>query len=193
MKKSKGVLSRWATVLIVLAVLFAAAPVWAQGATQGQVALNLANVLGLTLPAGATAADAIGALNGVGITVPGGINAGAAADGSFIASLYTSVAAAYAAGKISSKAGLGSPCADVAGACTMAGVPSNTSVSALTGAGCSAAQAKAGVAYGSSVAGGPGGGPGGPVSFGFGPPVGYGGAGGAGGGGGGGTSPSPSK
>lgn len=193
MKKCKGVLSRWATVLIVLAVLFAAAPVWAQGATQGQVALNLANVLGLTLPAGATAADAIGALNALGISPAGGWNAGAAADSGFISSLYTSVAAAYTAGKIASGAGRGSASANVAAACTMAGIPGNTAVSAITGAGGNAAQANSGASYGSSMAGGgtgggPGGGPGG-----FGGGGGYGGAGGAGGGGGGGTSPSPSK
>jgi len=113
-KKSMGVLSRWAAVLIVLAVLFAAGPVWAAdpGPTQGQVALNLANLLGLTLPAGATEVDAITALAALGIFPCGIWNANAPADSNFIGCLYGSVQAAITAGTVSPGA-LGSASAHV--------------------------------------------------------------------------------
>lgn len=191
-KKSKGVLSRWVAVLIVLAVLFAAGPVWAadSGATQGQVALNLANLLGLSLPAGATEADAISALAALGI-VPCEIwNANAPANSNFIGCLLGSVQAAITAEKVTPGA-LGSASAVVAAACAEAGISRTVAVNAIVGAGGNRAAANQGASYGGNYgvgAGGPGGGGGyGPGGrFVFGPGYGH-------GGGGGGVNPSPSR
>ncbi len=188
--RKKSVLRGLRVCFVVLLFVFAIGAASAQAATQGDVALNLANLLGLSLPPGATAADAISALNAVGIVPCGGSwSASAPADSSFIGCLYSSVQASITAGRIPAGAGRGSASANVAAACTMAGIPANTAVNAITGAGGNAAQANSGASYGASVAaGGPGGGPGG-----FGPGgLGFGGAGGAGGGGGGGTV-SPSR
>lgn len=190
-KRSKGVLSQWAAVLIVLAVLLAAGPVWAadSGATQGQVALNLANLLGLSLPVGATEADAISALAAQGIAPSGGWNASAPADSSFIGSLYVSVQAAITAGRVTPGA-LGSASAVMAAACVQANIPRTVAVNAIVGAGGDRAAANQGASYGGNDGGGAGGGGGGGYGpggrYSFGPSYG-------GGGGGGGANPSPSR
>lgn len=184
--RKKGLLNGMKVVMVTLLLVFATGIGSAQAATQGDVALNLANLLGLSFSP-ATQEAAIGALNALGISPPGGWNAGSAANSGFISSLYTSVNAAYASGKLGSSAGLGSASASVAAACTMSGIAGNTAVGAITGAGGNAVQANQGASYGSSYAGGPGSGPGGGPAFGTGGPSG---AGGSGGGGGGTVSPS---
>lgn len=129
-------ISRFAFVLIILAALLLAGPVSAQdqGATQGEVALNLARLLALDLPEGATAEDAINALTNVGIVPAGGWNAGARADAGFIASLFTSVEAAVARGAVSPGA-LGSAAAVTAAAATGAGMSRAAVVAAIVDAG----------------------------------------------------------
>lgn len=189
--RKKGLLNGMKVVMVTLLLVFAIGIGSAQAATQGDVALNLANLLGLSFSP-ATQEAAISALTALGIAPCGGSwSASAAADSSFIGCLYSSVQASITAGKISAGAGLGSASANVAAACTMAGISANTAVSAITGAGGNAAQANSGASYGSSRAGGLGvglgGGPGGDPGR-FGP----GGAGGAGGGGGG-ITVSPSR
>lgn len=191
--RKKGLLNGMKVVMVTLLLVFAIGIGSAQAATQGDVALNLANLLGLSFSP-ATQEAAINALNALGMSPAGGWNAGAAADSGFISSLYTSVNAAYASGKLGSSAGLGSASASLAAACTMSGIPGTTAVGAITGAGGNAGQANQGASYGSSYAGGTGGGggaggAGGGAGFG---PGGPGGAGGSGGGGGGGTI-SPSR
>ena len=191
--RKKGLLNGMKVVMVALLLVFAVGIGSAQAATQGDVALNLANLLGLSFSP-ATQEAAISALNALGISPAGGWNAGAAADSGFISSLYTSVNAAYASGKVASSAGLGSASASLAAACTMSGISGNTAVGAITGAGGNAGQANQGASYGSSYAGGTGGagGGGGAGGAGFGPggPGGAGGSGGGGGGGGGTVSPS---
>ena len=187
--RKKGLLNGMKAVMVTLLLVFAIGIGSAQAATQGDVALNLANLLGLSFSP-ATQEAAIGALNALGISPPGGWNAGGAADGGFISSLYTSVNAAYASGKLGSSAGLGSASASVAAACTMSGISSNTAVGAITGAGGNGGQANQGASYGSSYAGG---GTGGGGTGGSGGAGGTGGAGGSGGGGGGGGTVSPSR
>lgn len=181
-KKSRGVLSGLVVCVAIVLLLFASGSALAQRAKQGEVALNLVFILGLNLPAGATAADAVGALTALGISPSGGWNADAPASSGFITSLYISVEAAFTAGKIAPTAGLGSASAAVAAACTSAGIPSSAVVNAIANGGGNARQARQGATMGLSV-------PGTVASFG---PAGGGGVGG-GGGGGGGISPSPSK
>lgn len=182
-KKSRGVLSGLVVCVIIGFLLFASGSALAQRGTQGEVALNLANMLGVSLPPGATQADAVSALSGLGIVPAGGWNTDAPAGSGFISALYTSVEAAFTAGKIAPTAGLGSASAAVAAACTAANIPSTAVVNAITSAGGSTGQATQGASYGGTYAAAPG-----PT---LGPAVGGGAPGG--GGGGGGISPSPSK
>jgi hypothetical protein len=204
-KNRKGIVSKFALIVIALIFLFASGPVFAQGAaTQGQVAWNLAKLLNLNLPPAATAADAIAALTALGITPAGGWNVNAPATGNFMAALYTSVQAAVTTGAVSgvSLGTLGNASAVVAAAGTGAGLSGDMVVAAVTGAGGNQSQATTGANAGSSgvfgfspapgAAGGAGGaGSGGAGSGGAG---GAGGAGGSGGGGGGGgVNPSPSS
>jgi len=181
MRETKGILSGIRVLLVVLLLLFATGTALAQQPTQGELALNLASMLGLTLPPGATQADAVSALNALGISPAGGWSPNAPADSGVISSVFTSLSAAYSAGRVAPTAGLGNPSATLAAAATASGIPSNTVVGAITGAGGNAGQASQGASQGASAGagGGPGGGSGG-------------GAGGSGGGGGGGGTLSPS-
>jgi hypothetical protein len=188
-KKKKGVISRLAIIVVVLTFLLASAPVFAQGAgaTQGQVAMNLALLLGVCPPAGATQVDiirdTIRCLTDLGIAPAGGWNADAQAESNFVASLYGSVHAAITAGRVVPPAGLGNASAIVAAASTQAGMSREMVVNAIDGAGGNRGDATQGAAmYGGTYrtaqspqgSFGPTGGPG---------P----------GGGGGGVNPSPSK
>lgn len=182
-KKRGGFLFGLVVCMVVMLLPFATGSALAQGGTQGEVALNLANMLGLNLPPGASQADAISALSGLGIAPAGGWQANAQASSGFISSLYTSVEAASTAGRIAPTAGYESASVAVAAACTAAGIPSNTVVAAITSAGGNTGQATQGATYGGTYAAAP--------AYTFGPAVGGGAAGG--GGGGGGISPSPSQ
>lgn len=193
MKKSrKDVIRKLAFIVITLFFLFASGPVFAQGAgaTQGQVALNLAGILGLST---ASVADAVAALTAAGITPAGGWSASAPADSNFMAALYTSVQAAITGGSVAAPGNLGSASAVVAAAGTAAGLSGSMVVGAIVSAGGNQGQANTGATlggsgvYGYSAPGGAGGAGGG---AGFGP---AGGGGPGGGGGGGGVNPSPSK
>lgn len=183
-KEYRQAVSKAVMCAVIVLMLIAPQHAMGQAATQGQVALNLASILGLTLPPGATQADAINALTALNIVPAGGWQATATANSGFIASLYTAVNAAFASGAIPATAGLGSASAAVAAAATASGIPSGTAVNAITGAGGNVGQATQGAAYGGTYV----------ASTGTG--TGTGGAGGGtagGGGGGGGTSPSPSR
>ncbi|HPR04479.1 MAG TPA: hypothetical protein PLP82_11270 [Deltaproteobacteria bacterium] len=128
--------SRVTFVLIILAALLLAGPASAQdeGATQGDVALYLSQMLALELPEGATAEDAINALTDMGIAPAGGWNANARADAGFIASLFSSVEAAIARGTVSPGT-LGSAAAVTAAAATQAGMSRAAVVAAIVEAG----------------------------------------------------------
>jgi hypothetical protein len=215
-KNRKGIVSKFALIVIALIFLFASGPVFAQrgagaagasygpGAvdaptTQGQVALNLATLLNLNLPPGATAADAISALTALGITPAGGWSANAPANSGFMAALYTSVQAAVTTGTVSgaSLGTLGNASAVVAAAGTGAGLSGDMVVAAITNAGGNQGQATTGANAGSSGVFGfsPAPGAAGGAGSGGAGSGGAGGAGGAGGsgGGGGGVNPSPSS
>ncbi|MDA8125838.1 MAG: hypothetical protein M0009_11710 [Deltaproteobacteria bacterium] len=191
-RNRKDVMRKFVFIVLTLTLLFASGPVFAQGAgaTQGQVAMDLAVLLNLNLPPGATQADAISALAAVGIAPAGGWSAGAAADSGFIGALYTSVQAAETAGRVSTGT-LGSASAVVAYAATQAGISGTMAVNAIVGAGGNQSQANTGAASGSAVFGySPAGGGAGAGGTGFGPGTG---GGPGGGGGGGGVNPSPSR
>jgi hypothetical protein len=217
-KNRKGIVPKFALLVIALIFLFASGPVFAQGgaATQGQVALNLAKLLNLNLCPGAvaagtllnpnlcpgaTAADAIAALTALGITPAGGWSANAPANSNFMATLYTSVQSAVTAGTVpgASLGTLGNASAVVAAAGTGAGLSGDMVVDAVTGAGGNQSQATTGANAGSSGVFGfspASGGPsfaGGPAYSGAGGAGGPGAGGPGGGGGGGGVNPSPNK
>lgn len=162
-KKGVGVILRFSCIAVILMSLLASGPVFAQEgspATQGQVALNLAGLLGISLLPGATGADAVNALTALGINPAGGWDAGALANSNFIGALYISVKAAVAAGSVSLPAGLGNADAVVAAACTKANIPRETVVNAIVAAGGDRAAATQGAVIGGG-GGGPGGGGGG--------------------------------
>ena len=165
--------------LLVCGLILIPADGIAQEPTQGDVALQMAGMLGF--PA-ATAEEAIAALVAAGVVPAGGWNSSAPATSGFIGSLYTATNNAIAQGTITPPAGLGNASALVSAAGTAAGMPSSTAVGAVVGAGGDQTSANLGATFGTAAAaagtGGPGSGPRGP-SFGPGP-----GGGDAGGGGG---------
>lgn len=183
MNKRKGVLRIMLVGLVVLLALFASGPVLAAGtgATQGDMALNLASTLGLSLPANATGQDAINALSALGINPSAGWNANAPADGNFISSLYTAVQSAFNAGRISPAGGL-TPSSVVASACTSSNISQSECVDAIQKGGGDSGAATQGATLGAKAAGGP-------VYYG----PGFDGYRPGSGGGGGGVNPSPDK
>lgn len=138
-------------ILIILAALLLAGPASLQaqeeGATQGEVALNLARLLAMDLPEGATADDAIDALTAAGIAPAEGWDAAARTDSAFVASLYSSVEAAVAEGKVSPGV-LGSAAAVTAAAAAEAGMARSVVVAAIVDAGGDAGDATVGATAG---------------------------------------------
>ncbi len=154
----------------------------AQGATQGDVALKMVEMLGLTA---ATAEDAIALLEAEGIVPQGGWDVSASATSDFVGALYTAVNNAITQGKITPPAALGNASSLVSAAATAAGMPSTVVVNAVVAAGGDQTGANQGATFGSAAAAAAVGAPAG--STGAAPPAGGSTGGGAGGGG---TSPS---
>ncbi len=152
----------------------------AQNISQGDVALELAKLLGFDVD---SADSAITALTAKGIVPSGGWNAAAGAISSFIGSLYSAVNNAISQGTLTPPSALGSASALVAAAATAAGMAGITAVEAVVVAGGDWASASQGASY-STVVSAPSA-PAGPAST-----VPTGPSGGTAGGGGGTTSPS---
>ncbi|MFH0788730.1 MAG: hypothetical protein V2B13_14105 [Pseudomonadota bacterium] len=150
--------------------------------TQGDVAMQLAAMLGLD---SSSASAAITALTNAGVVPAGGWNITAIATQSFEGALYVAISAAITAGTITPPANLGNASALTAAASTAAGVPSSTAVNGIVASGGNQSQANTGATFGSSLAGGaaPGSGAGAGTGTGTGTGTGSGGAGGGGGGG----------
>ncbi|MDX9745502.1 MAG: hypothetical protein WCX84_03810 [Syntrophales bacterium] len=157
MKNEKRVCRKLAVSLVVLVVFFFAgtAPAQVTGATQGSVALNLASLLGVSLPANATGQNAVDALSALGISPESGWNANATADSNFISSLYKAVLTAFNTGKIAPKSGAHAPSSLVAAACTSANISQSSCVDAIRNAGGSGDAAAQGAGFGLSAPGGP--------------------------------------
>jgi len=175
MKRSVLLLFLW----VVFGVALITSEAMAQ--TQGDVAMQLAAILGLDV---SSQANAITALTFAGVVPAGGWNATAEATQSFVSALYVAVNSAVSAGTITPPANLGNASALTAAASTAAGISSTTAVNGVVSGGGNQGQANTGSSYGSALAGGPGpgGGPGGAPGGG----AGGSGGGGTGGGGGGG-------
>jgi len=150
MNGKKCMVLKSAVGLMILVVLLVSGPACAAGtgATQGSVAINLASLLGLNLPTGATGQEAINALSAQGIVPASGWNEGAAADSNFIASLYSAVLAAFNSRSASPSGALNTPAGIVAAACTASNINQTEVVKAIKGAGGNGGDATQGATFG---------------------------------------------
>lgn len=121
----------------------------AMAVTQGDVALKLAEALGLDT---SSIENAIAALETVGIVPDGGWNAGATADAAFAGALFAAVNSAAEAGAISAPPNLATASALTAAALTAAGVDSATAIAGIVGAGGNQANAQSGATVGTTTA-----------------------------------------
>ena len=120
----------------------------AQNISQGDVALELAKLLGFDVD---SADSAITTLTAKGIVPSGGWNAAAEATSTFIGSLYSAVNNAISQGTLTPPSALGNASALVAAAATAAGMAGITAVEAVVAAGGDWASASQGASYGTVV------------------------------------------
>ncbi|MBN2570229.1 MAG: hypothetical protein JXB42_12435 [Deltaproteobacteria bacterium] len=144
--KQKAVTLCLAICLIAGVIAFATPAV---AATQGEVALKLAEDLGLDT---SSIENAIAALVTVGIVPGGGWNAGAVVDAAFAGSLFTAVNAAAESGAISAPSTLATASALTAAALTAAGVDATTAVTGIVAAGGNQTNAQSGATIGTTTA-----------------------------------------
>ncbi|MBC2696398.1 MAG: hypothetical protein HGJ97_18895 [Desulfosporosinus sp.] len=164
LKKKHGFLIAISLFFMVAGLMFVPTKAMAQ-TTQGDVALELAELLGFEVT---TAQEAVWAIEAVGI-IPkdegkelteatpdfiGGWKISTEATPDFIASLYSAVNNAINKGTLIPPSVLGNASALVAAAATSAGMASTTAVEAVVAAGGNQASASQGASYGTAV--GPG-------------------------------------
>ena len=116
--------------------------------TQGDVAMEMAKLLGFEVT---TSEEAVLAIQAIGIAPEGGWNMSTTATSGFIGSLYSTVNNAISQGMLTPPAALGSASALVAAAAVLAGMDSATTANAVTNAGGNQASANQGASYGISV------------------------------------------
>ncbi|MBW2741197.1 MAG: hypothetical protein JRE64_20670 [Deltaproteobacteria bacterium] len=131
LKKKHGFLIVIALFFMVAGLMFVLTKDMAQ-TTQGDVALEMAKLLGFEVT---TDDDAVAALQAVGIAPEGGWNISTTATPGFIGSLYSAVNNAISQGTLTPPAALGNASALVAAAVAAAGMDSATAVNAVTAAG----------------------------------------------------------
>ena len=120
----------------------------AMAVTQGDVALKLAEALGLDT---SSTDNAIAALQTLGVVPEGGWNADATADAAFAGNLYTAVNTAAESGAITAPPNLGTASALTAAALTSAGVDPATAVAGIVAAGGNQANAQSGATTGTTA------------------------------------------
>ncbi len=168
MKKNKRTKRGLLLVTVLLTLLGVAAlngEVMAQ--SQGDVAMQLAAILGLNA---SSPDNAISALTAKGVVPSGGWNANAPVSQSFVCPFYGALNGAITAGAISPSKNLNNASALAAAAATAAGLSSSTIVDEVVSCGGDREQASAGASYAVSMAGssGPAAGPGRSTGVGFG-------------------------
>ncbi|MBW2737620.1 MAG: hypothetical protein JRE64_01975 [Deltaproteobacteria bacterium] len=178
LKKKHGFLIIISLFFMVAGLIFVPTKAMAQ-TTQGDVALNMAKLLGFEVT---TTEEGVWAIQAVGIALKGGWNMSATVTPDFIDSLYLAVNNAITQGTLIPPSALGSASALVAAAATAAGMSSTTAVKAVVAVGGTWASASQGASYGTVLTPGQATTPTTPTPSGPG--------GGAAGGGGGTTSPS---
>ena len=180
-KRQKRGLLLMAVLLTLLGVAALNGEVMAQ--TQGDVAMQLAAILGLNA---SSPDNAIAALTGKGVVPVGGWSSNAPVGQSFVCPFYGALNGAITAGAISPSKDLNNASALAAAAATAAGLSSSTFVNEVVSCGGDREQASAGASYASSLAGslGPGAGTGRSTGVSFGSAYGIGAQAGGGGGGG---------
>ena len=143
LKKKHGFLILISLFFMVAGLMFVPTKAMAQ-TTQGDVALEMAKLLGFKVT---TTEEAVWAIQAVEIALEGGWNITAPATPGFIGSLYSAVNNAISQGTLTPPAALGSASALVAAAAVAAGMASTTAVNAVTAAGGNQRSASQGASY----------------------------------------------
>ena len=130
--------------LMIGGLIFIPFQAMAQNILQGDVALELAKLLGFDVD---SADSAITTLTAEGIVPSGGWNTAAEATGIFIGSLYSAVNNAISQGTLTPPSALGSASALVAATAIAAGMASITAVEAVVAAGGDWSSASRGASY----------------------------------------------